>query len=231
MKTIALIPARKGSKGFPDKNMAEIQGRSLIEMAVRVGRDCPQIQQVFISTDSPAYEAAACRAGAISLGLRSPELSNDTARTCDVAIDFLKQLDDIPDILVLLQPTSPVRTPRDISQVISRFNDPDVQAVVSVEKLIEPHPFKLKKLTSQGYLEPFIPHTSSETPRQELPDLFKLNGAIYAIRSQTLITQGTFLPQNTLPYLMKGSVNIDDERDYQVLKTLFNNNEISLYGV
>jgi CMP-N-acetylneuraminic acid synthetase len=231
MKIVALVPARSGSKGFPHKNVARLGGKSLVELAVKVGLDCDSVQSVYISTDSMAYETLAIQAGAQSLGLRPRDLASDTAKSVDVALDFLKRLAEPADCLVLLQPTSPMRHPEDISKMIEILKNQKADAVVSVEKLEEPHPNKLKKITSDGFIAPFLGQTSSEVPRQSLPEVFKLNGALYVIRTDVLVSVRTFLPQKTLPFLMKGTINIDSEQDYQIIQGLLKTNNIQIYGV
>jgi len=230
MKTIALIPARGGSKGFPHKNIARINGRTLIELAVKVGKDCHRIDEVYISTDSREYEKIACRAGAKSLGLRPPELSTDTAKSVDAVINFLKTLGQSPDALVLLQPTSPMRAPNDINQMLKKMETTGCKAMVSVEKIEEPHPHKLKKMSDKGWIEPFLSHTSSEIPRQMLPEVYKLNGAVYISRCSSILSEATFLPRETLPYIMGNSINIDSENDFDLIQGLIKLNKIKIYG-
>lgn len=230
MKAIAIVPARSGSKGFVHKNIAKIQGRTLIELAVQVGLDCSQVEQVYISTDDPGYEQIALQAGATSLGLRHSDLATDTAKSADVVIDLVNRLEKLPEFVVLLQPTAPMRRPEDISQMLALVMDSDADAIVSVEKLDEPHPNKLKQITEQGFVAPFLTGTSSEIPRQLLPDVFKLNGAIYIIRTSSLLADRTFLPPKTLPYAMSFGINIDTELDYHILLGLLSLGKIEIYG-
>ncbi len=230
MKTIALIPARGGSKGFPHKNIARINGFTLIELAVRVGLDCEKIDAVYISTDNREYEKIACCAGAKSLGLRPPGLATDTAKSVDAVIDFLQKLDHSCETLVLLQPTSPMRTPADINIMLEQMKTTDASAMVSVEKVEEPHPHKLKKLSDKGWVEPFLSHTSSEISRQLLPDVYKLNGAIYIARCKTILTQATLLPEKTMPYIMGNTINIDSKNDFHIIQGLIKLNKIKIYG-
>lgn len=194
MNVIAIVPARSGSKGFPHKNMARINGKTLIELAVKVGLDCKDIKKVYISTDSYEYEKTALEEGAESLGLRPEKFATDTAKSSDAVIDLITRLREPVDYVVLLQPTSPIRSPRDISKMLNLLTQTKADAIVSVEKLEEPHPNKLKQITAKGFLAPFIKSTSSEVPRQLLPAVYKLNGAIYIVRTSTLMAEGTFLP-------------------------------------
>lgn len=230
MNVIALVPARGGSKGFPNKNIAEINGKSLIELAVQVGLDCEQVDDVYISTDSTQYEKIACDAGARSLGLRPADLATDTAKNVDVAIDLLAKINRDYDYLVLLQPTSPLRHPSDISRMLETLEKTRGDAMATVEKLEDPHPYKLKSISQDEFITPFLPDTTSEVSRQLLPDVYKLTGAIYIARCDIILSQRTLLPATTRPYYMHNTVNIDTEFDYQIILGLLESKTIKLYG-
>ncbi len=231
MNAIALVPARSGSKGFPNKNIATIRNKTLIELAIAIGRGCQQIDEVYISTDSKSYEEIAIRAGAHSLGLRPAELATDTANNIEVAIHLLSQLEKKYEFVVLLQPTSPMRTPDDITNMLSRLKISDAEAIVSVEKLDEPHPHKLKKIVSNGFVEPFLKNTTSEIARQLLPEVYKLNGAIYITRYEAIMSKRKFVTEKTIPYIMQRSINIDSQFDYDSIVGLLSTNKINIYGV
>lgn len=230
MKTVAIVPARAGSKGLPNKNIARIGDSTLLELAVRVGKACSAVDDLYVSTDSPEYEALALRAGAKSLGLRDASLSGDAVRTVDVVIDLVRRLERSYDYLVLLQPTSPGRTPDDISALIRLVDSNRADGGVSLHRVQEPHPYKLKRITPQGLIEPFIPNTSSEIPRQDLPAAYALNGSLYVVRTSALLEQRTLLPRKTLPYLMEPSVNINTEGDLRFLRYCIEQGTVSLYG-
>jgi len=228
MRVVALIPARCGSKGFVNKNIAKINNKTLIEYAVDTALNCKIISDVYISTDCKQYEDIALRSGAKSLGLRRGDLSSDAAKSVDVAIDFLETLDREYDYIVLLQPTSPCRVAKDIARMFDLIKLKKCDASVSVVKVEEPHPYKLKKITSNGFVESFIDGASSEIPRQKLPQVYALNGAIYITKVNTLFNEKTFLPIATIPYMMSININIDSEDDYLRLIYLIDNNKINL---
>ncbi len=229
MKVVAVVPARGGSKGFPDKNIAKIEGKTLLEWAVEVGLRSRKVQDVYVSTDSPQYEAIAIRAGAKSVGLRPATLATDTAKTVDVIIDLVAKLPEQYDVVVVLQPTSPLRSPRDIDNVVTLLEKSKAEAVVSLVRLGEPHPHKLK-IISDGVVQPFLPGTSSEVPRQQLPEVYRLNGAIYAIRTNALWRHRTLLPPATVPYLMDPhlAINIDSVQDWMFLECMVRHGQISV---
>jgi CMP-N,N'-diacetyllegionaminic acid synthase len=223
MKILAIIPARSGSKGLPHKNIAKIGDVTLLELAVQVALRCPLISDVYISTDSAEYEQIGLNAGANSLGLRPAELASDTAKTTDVVLDILEKLNKDYDYIVLLQPTSPLRTPQDIMNMVTAIEQSNAEAAVSVTLLEEPHPYKLKAIDENGYITPFIEGTTSEVPRQTLPAAYALNGALYVVEYKTFLEKRTFLPQRTLPYIMKDNINIDTEADLARLTSMHHN--------
>lgn len=230
MSVIAVIPARCGSKGFPHKNVARIGGKTLLDLAINVAKNCRYVDDVYVSTDSPIYAEIAISAGASLEGLRPHWLAGDNVKSVDVVIDLLGRIEKRYERLILLQPTSPVRTPVDVDAALATLVQRPVDAVVSVELLEEPHPEKVKRIDLNGILKSYISGASSEMPRQQLPPAYRLNGAIYAINTSALLEQNTFLPEKTAPYHMCRGINIDSEDDFIVLRTLFEMGRINIYG-
>jgi len=231
MRILAIVPARCGSKGFPNKNIAKIKDKTLLELAINVGNDCDIVDDVYISTDCIEYENIAKKAGAKSLGLRSENLANDTAKSIDVVVDLITKLDNKYDYLVLLQPTSPLRTPSDIQNMINLLENNKADACVSVVKIDEPHPYKLKSIDDKGYVKPFLDDTTSEIPRQLLPEVYALNGSIYITKVKTILEDKTFLPKKTVPHIMYTNINIDSEEDFIFLEAMLNKNKIKIWGL
>lgn len=229
MKILAIVPARCGSKGFPNKNIAKIGDKTLLELAINVALQCKVIDDVYISTDCDMYEKIALKAGAKSLGLRSKHLATDTAKSIDAIIDVLEKVNKKYDYVVLLQPTSPLRTPQDIEDMISSMLKENADASVSVVQLDEPHPYKLKSINENGYITSFIEGAISEVPRQLLPKVYALNGALYITKTEIILNQKTFLPKNTIPYIMDKLINIDTEEDYLFLKMMHDNEKIEIF--
>lgn len=219
---LAVVPARGGSKGILKKNLLQIAGKSLIEHAVRVGLDCPLVNKLVLSTDDPKIAQVGQSAGALVPYLRPAHLAGDNVKTVDVVLHLLEQLNEPADIVLLLQPTAPVRTACDVSKALQLLiNLSDADAVVSVVTLEEPHPLKIKTVRGK-WLASYIEGGDSESPRQVLPKAYKLNGAIYAIRTEALKYYKTFLPQKTLPYIMppETGINIDSFFDLVFLDAL-----------
>lgn len=224
---VAIVPARSGSKGFVDKNIAKLEGRTLIEHAVEVGLASKLVEKVYISTDSQKYESIGCQAGAESIGLRPRHLSDDTAKSVDIIRYMLNSpsLDAVSHV-VLLQPTSPLRTPEQVDTAVRMAVDSG-ESVISVAEIDEPHPFKLKKIEN-GVLAPFIAMTDSELPRQKLQKAFRLTGAIYVSSRDTIMARASLFSQNPLPLLIDRFVNIDTELDLKWLQFLIDTNDVNL---
>lgn len=230
MKVLAIVPARCGSKGFPNKNIAKIGDKTLLELAVKVGLDCQAIDDVYVSTDCKEYENIAVNAGAKSLGLRPEEFATDSAKSIDVVIDLINRLEDSYEYLVLLQPTSPIRKPKDIENMINLLKEKNADACVSVTQFEEPHPFKLKSIDNDGYVKSFIDGTTSEVPRQSLPKAYALNGAIYITKIETILNEKTFLPKKTVPYIMDTNINIDSEEDFIFLEAMVQKKKVKVWA-
>ncbi len=232
MKVLAIVPARCGSKGFPSKNIAKIKGKTLLEFAVQVALDCKLVDDVYISTDCKKYEDLAIGAGANSLGLRPKALATDKAKSVDVVIDILNKLDEKSyDYVVLLQPTAPIREPKDIENMINLIEEKEADASVSLVELEEPHPYKLKSVNSQnGYVRSFIKDTTSEVDRQSLPKVYALNGALYVTKVKNILNEKTFLPKKTIPYIMNTNINIDNEEDFIFLQAMLDRKKVKLGG-
>lgn len=228
MNILAIVPARCGSKGFPHKNIAKIKGKTLLEWAIHIGIQTDIISDVYVSTDCKEYETIAKNAGAHSLGLRPEEFATDGAKSIDVVIDLIKKLDKSYDYLVLLQPTSPLRTPNDIKNMIEQIQLNDADACVSVSSIEEPHPYKLKSIDTNGYVKPFLEGTTSEVTRQSLPKVYALNGAIYITKINVILEQKTFLPPKTISYIMSENINIDSENDFIFLEAMIEKKKVVL---
>tara|TARA_B100000427_G_scaffold74137_1_gene60183 strand:+ start:2984 stop:3667 length:684 start_codon:yes stop_codon:yes gene_type:complete len=217
-KTLVIVPARSGSKGIPNKNIQLIHKKPLlsysIEFALQAG-----FKHVYISTDSLEYESLAVSFGAKSIGLREASLATDDAKTVDVVIDLYQKLKQPFQYILLLQPTAPQRSLSDIDELSQLIAEPNINSIVSVSKLEEPHPFKLKTVSKEGMLSSFLPNTSSEVPRQRLTPVYKLNGAYYFSKSKTLLACKSFFPENqTKAFVMDDIINVDTSIDLIALE-------------
>ena len=151
-KILAVIPARGGSKGLPDKNILPLFEKPLISWTIEAALKSKYIDRCIVSTDSDAIAVIANRFGAEVPYLRRKNLAEDESSTDDVLIHVIKSLKEEFDILILLQPTSPLRTERDIDGALNNFLDKEAEALVSVVKKSHPLEWSFRlnnlKLTS-----------------------------------------------------------------------------------
>ena len=218
-RILALIPARGGSKGVPDKNIRSLGGRPLIAWTIEAARQTAVIDRVIASTDCPRIAAAARDHGCEVPFLRPAELATDSACTADAVRHALRTLGEEYDLLVLLQPTSPLRTPDDIAACIRLCVDRDAPSVVSLSTARE-SPFLMYTLERSGAVSPFYEERLRR--RQELPSLHVLNGAVYVVETAHFLRHGKLLDTSTLGYAMppERSVDIDSEWDLFVCQAL-----------
>lgn len=227
---IAVIPARSGSKGIKDKNILELDQITLIGHAVEFAKLCPHIGEIVISTDSPKYEEIARSHGATSLGLRPSSLSKDDTKTIDVIIDILSRFKGKYQYILVLQPTSPIRRVSDFVNIYNNVHSGKFESGVSIARIDDPHPFKLKSLTDDHHLTPFIANSSSETPRQLLPTCYSLSGGLYLARIESTLKFKTLLPSETYGQVIEHPhVNVDNIMDYKFLKFLVESEKVGLY--
>lgn len=224
IKVLAIIPARKGSKGIPNKNFRIINKRKrLIDFTVSAAKKSKYISRIVLTTDDSRIIKHVKKYKIDYLFKRHKKYSTDNARSTDVTLDALKRVKNYKaDLIMLLQPTAPLRKISHIDDSIKLLckKYKKYNSLVSVTSLEEPHPYKLKKIKNK-YLVSFIKNKNSEIPRQKLEKIYKLNGCIYLIKKNILQYKKTFF-NKTLPYIMdeKFSLNIDTMADLKFLKSL-----------
>jgi CMP-N,N'-diacetyllegionaminic acid synthase len=218
---LAIIPARGGSKRLLRKNILPLAGRPVIAWTIEAALKSSAVKRVVVSTDDPEIAAIAKSFGAEVPFLRESELASDTTSTIDVVVDTLKRL-TFEGRLVLLQPTSPLRTAMHIDEAANLMTIKSADGVVSVTKA--EHPLEwFGLLPDDGCMRKFLDPGVRNLRSQDLPVSYRLNGAIYIAESRKLIEEGTFfLRKNVYAYRMEreSSVDIDDEFDYRVADML-----------
>ena len=227
MEILAIIPARGGSKGIPNKNIVELNGRPLIEYTIRAAHASRLITRTILSTDSQAVRAVGRRCGVEIPFVRPAELATDKTPALPVirhAIEWLGEHEQYaPDYIVLLQPTSPLRTAEHIDAALTRLIESNADSIVSVVKV--PHnfnPYSVMKL-DQGHLTPFLAYDEKNNLRQLKPVFYGRNGAaIYAFTTACLLSKNSIYGDTILAYEMDkaASVDIDDEMDLQFCEFL-----------
>jgi CMP-N,N'-diacetyllegionaminic acid synthase len=219
MCIVAVIPARGGSKGIPRKNLVRIAGRPLIAYAIDTARNAASVDRVLVSTDDSEIADVARQLGAEVPFLRPSELADDTAPMLGVLRHSLAWLESqglAVEALVLLQPTSPLRTCRHVDEAIALFRSAPASSVVSVVEV--PHqfnPVSVMKLSAQGTLTPFLADQFSATRRQDKPKAYARNGPVVLICHPDTLRSGELFGVSCLPYFMseKDSLDIDTPQD------------------
>jgi CMP-N-acetylneuraminic acid synthetase len=217
----AIIPARGGSKAIPRKNLLRIEGETIVERAIRLARESGWVDRVFVTTDDPEIYAIAKLHGAAPPSLRPARLATDLATTIDAVNHLIVDASIDDGYVLLLQPTSPLRTNADLDSLCEMFEaNPEAQAIVSVVRHDSPHPNKIVTV-NEGYVRSYL-GTNPSVPRQSLPVVHAINGAFYIVPRQILIEQRTFLPERTLPFEMPAerSINLDGPLDRLLLDAI-----------
>lgn len=193
---LALIPARGGSKGLPDKNIRPLLGRSLLEYAARAASTSGVIDRVVLSTDSERIAAEGRRIGIEVPFLRPAELAADDTPMVPVvehAVDWLEQHGWRFDIVVLLQPTSPLRRPEHIRAAVQQLREGGADSVVTVVELPRHLSPDYVMRIEQGRLLPFLPTGADVARRQDARPAFVRDGTAYAFWLRTLrATRGIY---------------------------------------
>lgn len=223
-RVLALVPARGGSKGLPGKNIIDLGGKPLIAWTIEAARASRYVDEVVVSTDSEEIAAVARWHGAEVPFMRPAALAGDQASSFDTllhAIDWYENNGPAIDLLLWLQPTSPLRTSEHIDGALRFYADRQAAAVVSVCET-DHHPWWSNTLAEDGSMRDFLRPEALNTNRQDLPPFYRLNGAIYLGEPQFLKRNGSFYGERTFAYIMprRHSVDIDDAMDLRLAETL-----------
>ena len=215
---LGVIPARGGSKGIPGKNLKEVGGVPLLIRAIRSAVESTRLSAFLVSTDDRLLLRKAVEAGAPAPFVRPAELSADGTPGMAVLLHASKFHEEetgvLPDYVVCLQPTSPFRTGEHIDMAIALILETGADAVVSVTE--SPfNPAWLQTVSENGALSPLHPDLALTATRQEARKTFLLNGAVYVIRTRTLIEKGTWVGADVRALLMdaESSVDVDTPLD------------------
>lgn len=222
---LALIPARGGSKRLPGKNVRNLAGKPLIAWTIEAAIQCGRFSEIVVSTDDPEIAAVSERYGARVPFLRPHELASDTSTTFEAVkhvldryrIDYGREFGHT----VLLQPTSPLRDAHEIESALDLLAERSADAVISVCEM-EHSPLWANTLPPDLSLAGFLGQAATRRS-QDLPTYYRINGAIYASRTNRLLLERTFfLSDKIYAHIMpkSKSIDIDDEFDFLVASAL-----------
>ncbi|WP_152287203.1 acylneuraminate cytidylyltransferase family protein [Flavicella marina] len=221
MKVLGLIPARGGSKGVPQKNIRLVDGLPLIGYSIEIAKKSKLLTDVVVSTDSDeiidVVKSLDC-----SFLKRSSKNAQDESKIETAILEVLETLETNYDLIVLLQPTSPIREVEDIDNVIKMLvDDEKLDSVVSLVELEDIHPARMYQLSEAQKMLPLQPDLERKR-RQDLKPVYLRNGAIYATRVSTFLKSEKFIADNKKGYVMPESKwsNVDTERDLLITEAL-----------
>lgn len=221
---LAIIPARGGSKGIPNKALVPLAGKPLIAHTIAAALAAESIARVVVSTEDDRIAQVARTCGAEVPFQRPAELATDTASGIAVFVDAIQRMRALGfagDYAMLLQPTSPLRTTADIDAAAALMQARDAEVVVSVTPA-EPHPWLAMQTDAEGWLAPACFQGSAQPGRQAFPPMLALNGAIYLVRIDTFLDRQTMTSPRTAAYVMdrRRSVDIDEPFDLELCEWL-----------
>jgi CMP-N,N'-diacetyllegionaminic acid synthase len=218
-RTLAVIPARGGSKGLPLKNLRPVGGIPMVARAGLVCRDLPWLDRAVVSTDHDGIKRAAEESGLAAPFLRPESLSSDRIGDWDVlyhALTECERLDGMTyDIVVMLQPTAPLRRPEHVTATVEMLLDGDWDAVWTVSETdSKNHPFKQLTVAPERTLDYYDPRGGQIIARQQLGSVYHRNGIAYAFARRCLTEQKTIKGRHTGAMVLNGHfVSIDTEWD------------------
>jgi CMP-N,N'-diacetyllegionaminic acid synthase len=227
LKTLAVIPARGGSKGVPRKNIRPVCGKPLIAYTIESALAAHHLlHRVLVSTEDEEIAAMARQYGAEVPFLRPTELAADQTPTLPVlqhAVRFVEAQDHVTlDWVLLLQPTAPFRTVEDIEAVLALAQQGGCDSVISVVQVFSVHPILMKRI-EVGRLLPYCIEVKEGNRRQDYqPPAYMRNGAIYLTRREVLMERHSIWGEVIRPYVMpeERSVGVDSELDLKLVDVL-----------
>lgn len=221
---LAVIPARGGSKGVPNKNIKDINGKPLIAYTIQAALKSGIFDKVIVSTDSEKIAEVASKYGAEIPFMRPAEIAGDMVSSDDVILHALKYYEakgEIYSQVCKLQPTSPLRNEEHLTEAYHCFKEKRADFLVSVCEC-EHSPLWAGTIGEDLRLDCFIPENVKRACRQELPTYYRLNGAIYMGETEKFCENKSFLGKNSVAYIMnqQDSVDIDSELDFKLAELI-----------
>lgn len=214
MSMLALIPARAGSKGIPQKNIMDLHGKPLIAWTIEAAKGASGVDRVVVTTENPEIADISRSWGAEVPFLRPAELSGDDTPGIEPVIHAISLLPNF-DWILLLQPTSPLRTAQDIEAIVELVEGRNAPSAVSLCEASS-NPYWTYLVDTTDHLTPVV-SVPLAARRQDLPAAYTLNGALYLAKRDWLLENRTFVTAETVGYVMpvERSVDIDSPLDWK----------------
>lgn len=228
-RLLAVVPARSGSKGLPNKNILPLNGKPMLAYSILAAINAGVFEEIFVSTDSEEYAEISKHYGASVPFLRAKELATDTSSSWDCVIEALvkyKALGKEFDYVVFLQPTSPLRTAQDILDALQMMVDKNADAVVAVCET-EHCPLWSNTLPENLSMTDFIPPLVLNIPRQSIPKYYRINGAVYIVKAENIQKSQNIYTGAVFAYIMprERSIDIDVKCDFLTAEMILNETE------
>lgn len=218
-EVLAIIPARSGSKSIKDKNIRLINGKPMLAYSIEHALQAKCIDRVIVSTDSEEYAKIAKKYGAETPFIRPAELAADTSLDIDVFEHALKYLEEnegyLPELVVQLRPTYPVRKISDIENMVSYMkNNPDIDSMRCIASAKE-IPYKMWFKDNDNIISPIMTEIPEcyNMPRQQLPKVYYQNACIDVIRTEVILKKHSMSGERIAGYEMDENFDIDTEEE------------------
>lgn len=218
-RILSIIPARGGSKGLPRKNILNLAGKPLIAWTIEASLKSKYINKTIVSSEDKEILTISKQHGALTIE-RPFELASDTTSSELVIIHSIRHLESLGelfDIVILLQPTSPLRTTKHINEALELMLNEDAESVISVES-INNKILKSFTISKSGYLQTISKKEYPFMRRQELPNTYASNGAIYISKTESFMRKRTFLSSSTFGYKMNADCSVDIDNADDILQ-------------
>ncbi|MFM9951280.1 MAG: cytidylyltransferase domain-containing protein [Saprospiraceae bacterium] len=226
MRILGIIPAREGSKRVPEKNFRPFAGTTLTDLAIQQAKEAQLLDKIVVNSDSETVLTIASHYEGIYAINRPKALATDESPAIDYMLYTLEELEqkgETYDFVVIIQPSSPIRSGLDIDRTIKLLmENPDADSAVSVVKVSHMlHPHKLKQMNGV-VLESWLVDEKQQTAAHELPDIFVRNCAVYVFKTSHLLN-GTTYGEKSLGHVMppETSIDINEMLDFEFAEYVF----------
>lgn len=228
MYLVSIIPARSGSKGVANKNLRKLNGVELLVWSICASLKTPHINRTIVSTDSREYAELAKKNGAEVPFIRPKSISQDTSTDYEMvshSLEFFRSEGKVPDLILHLRPTSPLRNPEKISESIeiAKSNYNEITALRSIQEMSETA-YKSFEIGKNGKLVSVFSHSenldNSNSNRQTFPKTYQANGYVDILFPKYILNSNRIHGNSVMPFLTEKVIEVDSEFDLQQLESM-----------